>query len=185
MTTRDGTITLNDFERMLALPANAERKLYLLNGEIIEAMPTPEHGLVASLIMAHLLAYLADQPIGRALIEVRLRLAGAEQFGLVPDLCVIRAERLAGLNWQAPLPFVPDLCIEIASPGQGAPLLHDKAAYYLANGGRMVWLVFPDVGTIEAITPGERISLTRADVISGGDVLPGFRADVAALLPLL
>ncbi len=40
-------VSVDEFERILALPENCDRLLELINGKIIEKMPTEEHGIVA------------------------------------------------------------------------------------------------------------------------------------------
>ena len=37
------TYTIEEFERFLALPENADRLFELIDGEIVEKMPTEEH----------------------------------------------------------------------------------------------------------------------------------------------
>lgn len=75
---------------------------------------------------------------------------------------------------QGPVPQMSDLAVEVQSPGQSDKHMADKAAYSLANGTRMVWLVYPRKGLVEVLTTDERHLLTGGDRIDGGEVLPGF-----------
>lgn len=43
----------------------------------------------------------------------------------------------------------------------------------------MVWLVYPEKQMVEVLTPVERQLLSESDVISGGEVLPGFTLTVS------
>jgi Uma2 family endonuclease len=75
---------------------------------------------------------------------------------------------------------MPDLAIEIQSPDDTIKVMREKAAYYLANGTRLVLLVFPKKRYIEVYRPDEEMEiLFGSDVVDGGDVLPGFTMPVA------
>ncbi len=73
---------------------------------------------------------------------------------------------------------MPDLAIEVQSPGQSDKLMIDKADYYLSNGARVVWIVYPTIRLVEVLTPDDRELLTESATLNGGDLLLGF------LLPL-
>lgn len=76
---------------------------------------------------------------------------------------------------------MPDLAVEVQSDGQSDRFMANKAAYYLANGSRMVWLVYPETQIVEVLTPDNRTLLNSEGIISGGDVLPGFSLPVREL----
>jgi Uma2 family endonuclease len=61
--------------------------------------------------------------------------------------------------------------------------MSDKAAYYLANGSQMVWLIYPNRRLVEVLTADERYLLTVDGTISGGELLPGFSIAVRDLFP--
>ena len=74
---------------------------------------------------------------------------------------------------------MPDLAIEIKSPDDTIQEMRDTAAYYLANGSRLVWLVYPNYRLIEVYRLGADIQiLGEEDTLTGGDVLPGFELPV-------
>ncbi|MDZ4767752.1 MAG: Uma2 family endonuclease [Chloroflexota bacterium] len=180
-----GRITVAEFERLIALPENADRKLELFNGEIIEHMPTVAHARVMRRLHEFLSAYLRDHAIGEYFPELRLSLPDQPDHDVIPDLVFVRQERLAAINDdEAPLPFIPDLCIEIQSPGQSKTLLQDKARYYLAHGARMVWIIYPKKGMVEWLTPTDGDFVVGGEALTGGAVLPGFSVTVSALLTL-
>lgn len=57
--------------------------------------------------------------------------------------------------------------------------MRDTAAYYLANGVRLVWLVYPNYRLVEVYRSGADIEiLGEEDMLTGGDVLPGFELPV-------
>lgn len=70
---------------------------------------------------------------------------------------------------------MPDLAVEIQSPDDRPMSLRKKAAYYIANGTRLVWLVLLEKRQVEVYRPGEKVvGLTEDDTLDGGDVLPRF-----------
>ncbi len=76
---------------------------------------------------------------------------------------------------------MPDLAVEVQSPGQNDKLMVDKARYYLDNGTRMVWLIYPEKNLVEVLTADDRQLLTPPQMLSGGDVLPDFAFDISKL----
>jgi Uma2 family endonuclease len=78
---------------------------------------------------------------------------------------------------------MPDLAVEVQSPGQTDKLMADKAAYYLANGTRMVWLVYPGKQLVEVLTQADRQLLPIDDTLTGEPLLPGFTLPVRELFP--
>lgn len=58
--------------------------------------------------------------------------------------------------------------------------MREKATYYLANGAKLVWLVYPRKRVVEVYTGNGNIDILREDdTLSGEDVLPGFTMPVA------
>ncbi len=80
------------------------------------------------------------------------------------------------------MPQMPDLCVEVQSPDDTPKAMRDKAAYYLANGTRLMWLVYPQKRLVEALYPdGESDIFAEGETASGGDLLPGFGLAVHAI----
>ncbi|MDX2161495.1 MAG: Uma2 family endonuclease [bacterium] len=176
-------VTLADYEALIALPENADRRLELIDGEIIDDMPTPEHSYIVRALIKALERYLDVHPAAELLIEVRFRLETDDSFGVIPDLALIAQGRPFDLK--APVPFMPDLAIEVQSPRQTKKILATKAAYYLANGVRLVWLLYPDEQIVEAISRTDRQLLQVDKTLDGGEVLPGFSVPVRDIFPVL
>jgi Uma2 family endonuclease len=164
--------TVQEFEDFVAQPENAEWHFELIDGEIVKKMPTMLHAFITALLTGALLNFLQQNPIGRVLVEARYRLPGDERHDLIPDLSFVSKEK--PLVSKGAAPFMPDLAVEVQSPGQSDKFMADKADYYLAKGVRMVWLVYPEKRIVEVLTPDDRHLLNDADTLEGGDVLPGF-----------
>ena len=75
---------------------------------------------------------------------------------------------------------MPDLAVEIKSPDDSVRQLREKAAYYLANGARLVWLIYPQQRMIEVYDPDADVEiLVEGDLLTGKEVLPDFNLPVA------
>jgi len=109
---------------------------------------------------------------------------GAET-GLVPDVGFYVASRRALIaDRTKPIPFAPDLAVEVASPTQSASDMAAKARRYLRGGIRLVWVAWPerskiDIWRTNATAPTATLDAT--DTLDGEDVVPGFAIPVAEL----
>ena len=108
---------------------------------------------------------------------------GAET-GLLPDVGFYSRERHPDHRPSPrPIPFAPDLAVEVVSPDQTADEMAAKARTYLRGGTRLVWVVWPqsrhiDVWHADAPDAPSAI-LDLSDTLDGEDVLPGFTYPVA------
>lgn len=182
MAYQEKLVTVAEFEDFIARPEHQDRLFELINGEIIEKMPTQLHGLIANLFNALLYLYMQQNPIGWVFSELRIKLPDDDKNESIPDVAVVLK---AGREFEAdaPLTYMPDLAVEIQSPGQSDKFMVDKAAYYLAHGAQMVWIVYPSKRLVEVLTATDRWLLTEDDTLEGGDVLPGFRLSVREIFP--
>lgn len=175
--------TVEEYNQLINLPENTERRFELIRGEIVEKMPIQLHAYIVALLTSALFTYLQRNLLGWALVEARYQLPEDTANALVPDLSFVRSAGRT-LTEAGPAPYMPDLAVEVQSPGQSDKLMTDKAQYYLHNGSSMVWLVYPLKRLVEVITANERYLLTGDDLLSGGDLLPGFEITVRDLFPV-
>jgi Uma2 family endonuclease len=103
----------------------------------------------------------------------------------MPDVEYTVVERLLPIVRKGAVPQMPDLAVEVKSPSNTYLQLREKAIYYLKNGARLVWLVFPERQQIEIHTHDAPITtLGIGDTLDGGEVLPGFAMSVADVFDL-
>lgn len=172
-------MTYGEFEQFIAAPENHDRRFELINGEIVEVSPTEEHATLAARISGEIYADLKQHPIGRVGVEPRHKMPEDNHHALLPDVAFTSHERALPIVKRAAVPQLPDLAVEIKLPDDSYMGKRDKAAYYLANGARMVWLVYPEKQFIEVYPPAVDLHvLMSEDTINGGDVLPGFTLPV-------
>jgi Uma2 family endonuclease len=175
--------TIEDFEAFVAQPENADRRFELINGRVLEKMPTQLHGWIVLFLGRLLLNYLDLNPIGISYADARYQLSDDEENSRIPDLSFVRDE-LGPMIEEGAAPYMPDLAIEIQSPDDDPKQMRDKADYYLANGSRMVWLIFTRKRSrrIEVYRSDQPMqTLNMDDTLNGGDVLPGFSVAVKSL----
>lgn len=178
-------MSIDEFEAFLALPENSDRLFEMIDGEIVEKMPTERHGLIIFTLSGYLFIYLADHPIGRATVETRYRPADDTRNDRIPDLSFTRNERLTEVVEKGAVLRLPDLCVEVKSPTEKYIDFRSKAAYYLDNGAAQVWLIYPREKLVEVYTAGQDIAvLTVVDTLDGGDLLPGFTLAIKTLFGL-
>jgi Uma2 family endonuclease len=100
-----------------------------------------------------------------------------------PDVGVVKADRRpVGSGADGWLEGAPDLAVEVSGDSQGWGDLMKKALEYLAAGGKMVWVLDSSSKRLLVITPPNAVAvLGSTDVLSGGELLPGFACVVAEL----
>lgn len=170
--------TLEDFEVFIAQPENAERRFELIHGEIVEKVPTEEHSLLIGNLYLFLRLYNDAHDLGRVAFEVRRKVPGDDHNARLPDLEFTSKARLLPVVREGAVPQMPDLAVEVKSPDDTYIELREKALYYLKNGAKLVWLLFPERRQIEIHTAESIKTLSIDDYLDGGDVLPGFRVAV-------
>ncbi|HEX2514321.1 MAG TPA: Uma2 family endonuclease [Chloroflexota bacterium] len=187
----DRPLTVEAFE---GLP-EGEGKQELVDGRVVEMAPVGDvHGLVAGELHGALRDYVRRRrrrprggdrpvPVGHVRIETGYQLRPGPPGTLgtrAPDVSYYRARpRTRGIVRGA-----PDLAVEVLSPDEGPAAVGDKVAEYLAAGVALVWVIDTDPAheTVTVHRPGRPVRvLGREDVLTGEDVLPGFRLPLAEL----
>jgi Uma2 family endonuclease len=80
--------------------------------------------------------------------------------------------------------IAPDLAVEVVSPRDLAPELDEKLEDYRKAGVRLVWVISPESRTVTIYRGDGSVSrLHEDDVLSGEDVIPGFRCEVRSPFP--
>jgi Uma2 family endonuclease len=170
--------TVREFEDFIARPENADRRFELINGELVEKVPTQIHAWIAHLISDFFFVYLRQHPNGWALVEARYQLPGDEHNARIPDVSFVLKLEGRALTSSGPAPYMPELAVEIKSPDDTYHELRERAHYYLANGTRIVWLVYPEKRAVEVLTLDDFDLLREDATLEGGDLLPEFALPV-------
>lgn len=180
MPTADKKLTIEQFEQFEQLPENRDRLLELINGEIVEKMPTEEHGLLSGNVITSLNNFVKPRRLGRVGTEVRHRQENDTRNSRLPDVSFTSVQR--PLVRKGSVSHFPDLAIEIKLPDDSIRKLREKAEFYLQNGVALVWLIYPEQQMVEVYSlDGDVEILLTGDVVTGGEVLPGFAMPVAEI----
>src|SRR5262249_51857642 len=93
-----------------------------------------------------------------------------------PDGSFIRTGRLPGDKPpDGHVQIAPDLIFEVVSPNDLAEDINNRIVDYLRAGVRLIWVLYPATGFVHVFRQdGSASYLTRADQLSGEDVLPNF-----------
>ena len=74
---------------------------------------------------------------------------------------------------------------EIVSPSDGPREVYHKARMWISSGVPLVWVVNPENRAVELHRPNQALlSLTKNDILDGGEVQPGFNYPVPDVLDL-
>lgn len=176
-------VNVVEFERFIGQPENQDALFELIDGEIVQKVVTQKHGIIAINISTEIKLYLRQHKIGRVSSEASHRPAADHENERQPDISVV-CDLAKPVQDEGAVLNMPDLAVEIKSPSDTYKLMRDKAKFYLANGTRMVWLVFPEKMLVEVYTPTEEQILTETDTLTGGEVLPGFTMNVSAIFEM-
>lgn len=160
-------------ERLLQLDETEPASEFACGRVLQKPMPNWEHSTIQGFLAAMLFQFLDATHLGRILPEFRCIFGppGSERT-YVPDLSYVARERLTGDRY---LQSAPDLAIEILSPDQHMAHFLDKIQFYLLYGVRLVWVIDPATSTVTVQAPNQEARvLGSGDLLTGGDVLPGF-----------
>lgn len=163
--------TVDEFEAFIAHPENAEHYFELINGEIVEKVPTEKHGYISVNVTTPIRIHTRQTGRGRVVSEVRHRLPDDDHNARQPDISYYM-DATRPMVEQGAVLRLPDLAIEIKSPTDSYRKLREKADYYLANGVKLVWLIYPEKRLVE-VQPLDEL-FGEDDILDGGEVIPGF-----------
>lgn len=175
-----GTATEADWVR---LPYELQKTCELVDGTLVrKPMGYPE-SILAATIIGFLQAFV--RPTRIALVagsDGPIRFLPGQLR--MPDVSLYLREKLP--NGKAPAsqvnPLIPDLAVEVISPGNTRKEIEKKLELYQATGVLLVWIVEPKKRTVKVHRLEEiPLLLEESDELTGEPVLPGFRLSVTEL----
>ena len=173
--------TIEEFERFIGLPENADRLFEYIGGEIVEVPSNPYSSYLGARISRHLMDFVEAHDLGYVTGEAGGYMVSGERYA--PDVAFVSKARQPQLARTGYNPAPPDLAVEIFSPTDSERRLSVKISNYLAA-GTVVAVVYPDEQEIAIHRPGQRVTILGIDdTLDGGDILPGFRLPLKAIFP--
>lgn len=102
-----------------------------------------------------------------------------------PDVAYIRQERWDKLTQEEKEkfpPIAPDFVLELKSNTDSLKQIQEKMQEYMDNGVKLGWLINPEKKQVEVYRQGqEKEVLNNPQTLSGEDILPEFRLDLALI----
>ncbi len=175
------TKTLMTVEDFVQLSTSEIEDYELVEGELIlSSSGTPRHAQLRRRIERLVENFFERNAIGEPFGEVGCRVS--DDTVRRPDLAIYLSEKnkLIDRN-RIPIPFAPDIAVEVISPSEKVVDVNRKVRDYLGAGCQEVWLVDDANGELFVHAKGGIRMLAGAEVLETA-LLPGFAVTVAELL---
>lgn len=179
-----GTATIDDAVRLI--DGDDKRLVELFDGILVEKPMGLQESFLAGWLVTCLNQFVVPRRLGLVgSPDSLLRLLG--QQGRLPDVSFFPWASLPAGGSRARVGTVaPALAVEVLSPSNTRGEMDRKRREYFAAGTLLVWMVDPRTETVAVFTdPTTSTTLTTADTLDGGSVLPGFALPVAELFAYL
>ena len=170
-----------DEDDLLYAVGQLGRSCELVDATLVEKAMGSAESLIASYLIGLLWAHLASHKLGGKVLapDALLRVTGRQVRG--PDVSYIAAGQLPnGVPSDPVWDVAPALAVEVVSESNTPAEMRRKRHEYFSGGTSIVWIVDPPSRTVAVYTAPEQFTtLTAADRLTGGTVLPGFDVAVA------
>ena len=181
-------ISADEFLIVADSPAYSDRLVELIKGEITTVSYTNrQHSEILSLLSAQLVGFVYGRGLGRVYSGdagfVLERRHDSRDTVRAVDIAYIAAARAPDPTIASVIEGAPDLAVEILSPRNLATDIDLKIDQLLNAGARAIWIVHPKTRKILVHTALEIREFREGDVLSGGDILPGFSIKLADIFP--
>ena len=171
-------------DELLKLPDDG-RRYELVEGVLNEMSPAgAAHGFVALNVAVILQQFVQQRGLGAVFAaETGFVLSMDPDTVRAPDAAFVAADHLPpGDLPPGYLRLAPAFVVEVVSPSDSASDLQSKVCTWLDAGCRLVWVVYPATRSVTVYRSREDVRvLGEADVLDGGPVFEGFRAEVRDL----
>ena len=175
--------TITTAEQLFA--ANMEQRCELIRGELVLMSPTGDHhGAITAFLTGSLWTFVRNNKLGTVFSgEPGYIIERDPDTVRAPDVAFTSTEKLARYGrTEKFMPYAPDLAVEVISPSDRPKQVEAKTKQWLAAGCAMVIVVDPKQRTVKQyFADGRVLSLTAADTLTGGNLLPGWELELKEL----
>ena len=175
-------------EARMTNPTTMEDPLYeIVRGEVVELPHMGSYEVYLANRLAYLIeSFARERRLGRAMVELLYHIDPEAETARRPDLAFVSAARWpldAPAFLENAWPIVPDLAVEIVSPGNSADEIATKVDEYFRAGVRRVWVIYPRIPRLyDFASPRIIQGYDLSDPVDGGEILPGFSFRLADIL---
>jgi Uma2 family endonuclease len=177
-----GRWTYDDYRH---LPDDSMRYEVIEGNLYMSPAPLPRHQIILGEIYARFRQFAREQDRGQVIFAPIDVVLDPGAVTVQPDLVYVAKENLDIIQ-ETNIWGVPDLLLEVVSPGNVAHDRKTKYHAYAAAGVREYWIVDADAQTIDVFVLRGRayapLGHFAADDKAESEVLPGFSLSVAAVL---
>jgi Uma2 family endonuclease len=180
-------MTAEEFFEWAHRPENQDRFFELHRGEIIEMPPPGElHGILCAWITHLLWRYVLERGRGRVCSnDTGLIVARDPDAVRGPDVILLDDTRQLDQLSRRYIDRLPALVVEVLSPNDQKGKVDLRISQYQRRGIPLIWIVDPEARTVSVYRPGkEHYVRDDTEEVTGEDVLPGMRYDVAEFFTL-
>lgn len=168
------TKTLITVEEFAVMRTADDEQYELVDGELVP-LPTgnADHSFIRDILGHILYAYFQKYQNGRATAEMDCRIL--PEIIRRPDVSVFLLEKAQRIDRkQYPIPFAPDIAVEILSPSEFAMDLNRKIAEYMKAGCLEVWVIDHSSDKMFIHTDSNTVRVVRGGETIETPLLPGF-----------
>lgn len=173
-------------EQFLALPEQEPALEFESGRAIPKVAPQSYHSIVQAFLVERINRLAVPGKLAFAFPELRTTYG---QRSYVPDIAIYRWDRVPKDDRGRPLQqftVVPDVAIEIASPGQSSNFLTRRCVWYTTQGASKAVLVDPqDESVVVFRADGPPLGLQRGDALEFTDLVPGLTIALGELFDAL
>jgi Uma2 family endonuclease len=170
--TAKSRLTVAEFDELVGLPENTDKRLEFIGGEVFEVVSNNYASMVAAHILGEIGAFIKGKNLGRLTGADGGYIVSGERY--IPDVAFISRARQPEPSHETYNALAPNLAVEVLSPSDEKGIVTDKVVGYLAA-GTVVWVIDPDKQQAKIYEPGQPVKTIPLDgVLDGGNVLPGF-----------
>lgn len=160
--------------------AIANEHCELIDGVLVEKAMGYPVSRIGQVIASYLEIWLAQSKLGFVIGDGAMTRMQTHNMR-IPDVCVTLWTRVGGseVPGEQISGVVPDIAIEILSPGNTEREIERKRLEFFSSGTEQVWIVRPRTQTIDVWTNASQMTVLRiGDSLNGDPVLPGFQIPV-------
>lgn len=173
---------------VLAVRAGLERRLCeLVDGVLVEKAMSTASSLLTTVIIQGIWNFIEQEKLGIVLGADGMIRTFPGQVR-IPDASFISWDRYPGeeVPDEGISSIVPNLAVEVLSPGNTKAEMDRKLRDYFAAGVELTWVIDPKTQTAKSYTsPDEVKQIGKTGSLDGGSVLPGFRLPLKQLFASL